>query len=147
MNIFFYIVTFIATFILGYFTGVYIPLKFRKEDKIPKISIGPFQENQNYFEITNHSGDILNMIVKISWKQENKMKGRELEDFFDKNDDPALGYSHKCNSLKKGETKKVIDCPMYSDNGQVKVIVNGEDVAGKPYHTELVLRNKIKQWT
>ena len=53
------------TFILGAISGIYLPKKFRKEDKMPKISISPFQESQNYFDITNHGGDILDLKIKI----------------------------------------------------------------------------------
>jgi len=134
----------IATFILGYVTGVYLPQKFRKEDKTPKISIGPLQGRQNYFDITNHGGDILNLEIEISWLQEGKKEKRKMEDFFNKNEDPALRYPHKCNSLKKGETKKVTNCPMYSDNSKVKVVINGEDVTGKKYNNILTLENNIK---
>jgi len=138
------IIGYLGTFITGYFVGVYLPLKFREEDKKPKISIGPFQDNQNYFEITNHSGDILNMKVKITWLEKNILQNRKLEDFFNKNDDLALAYSHKCNCLKKGETKKVGNCPTYSDNGIVNVRVTGLDVADKPYNEKLILQNKIR---
>ena len=138
------IIGYLGTFIIGYFAGVYMSLKFRKEDKKPKISISPFQGNQNYFEITNHSGDILNMKVKITWRERAVLQSRKLEDFFGGNDDPALGYSHKCNCLKKGETKKVVNCPMYSDNGIINVIVTGFDVTDKPYYEKLILRNKIR---
>lgn len=134
----------IATFILGYIAGIYLPQKFRKEDKTPKISIGPFQERQNYFDITNHGGDILNLKIKIFWLQEEKKQERKMENFFGADEDPAFVSSHKCNTLKKGETKKVVHCPMYSDNGKVEVIINGEDVAGKKYNDKLTLKNNIK---
>jgi len=134
----------IATFILGYIAGIYLPQKFRKEDKTPKISIGPFQESQNYFDITNHGGEILDLKIKILWLQDGERKERKMEDFFGANEDPTFASSHKCNALKKGETKKVINCPMYSDNREVEVIIDGEDIIGKKYSNKLILKNNIK---
>lgn len=130
------------TFILGCITGIYLPRKFRSEDRKPKISISPFQERQNFFDITNHGGDILNLKIVISWLDNGIKQEREMKRFFNSLEDPATGHSHFCNSLKKGETKKVIDCPVYSDDEQVVVDIRGIDVTGKEYKDEKVLINK-----
>ena len=132
-----------ATFILGYFAGIYLPLKFRKDDKKPKISVGLLQGQQNYFEITNHGGDIVNLSMEISWLQEEKIEKREIKSFFNSNEDPALMSSHMCGCIKKGETKKVSSCPMYSDNGEVNVFLKGEDIDGRKYNKVFVLKNTI----
>ena len=144
-NIWIQIISLLITFGLGYLTRVYLPLKFRREDKTPKISISPFHEGQNYFEITNHGGDILNLKIEISWGQDGKKETRTMIDFFNKNEDPAFGHPHKCNSLLKGESKKLIHCPMYSDNGEVKVSIAGESVNGKKYEDLLILKNISKK--
>ncbi|MFZ5391204.1 MAG: hypothetical protein ACOZAJ_02940, partial [Patescibacteria group bacterium] len=120
------------------------PYRFRKEDKLPVISISKLQTPQLYFDITNHGGDILNLRVQIKWLQESIAKEREMNNFFNENDNPSITHSHKCNSLRKGEVKKVDGCPMYSDNGEIKVIVSGEDIDGKRYEKELKLNNEIK---
>lgn len=135
----------IVTFILGYVTGVYLPNKFRKEDKTPKISISPFQERQNYFDITNHGGDILDLKIEIFWLQDGVEQRRNMTNFFNATEDPSLGYSHNCNALKKGETKKVVNCPLYSDDGKIKVVVRGIDAIGEQYKEDLILENKIKK--
>ena len=135
----------IITFVLGYVTGIYLPKKFRKEDKIPKISISPFQERQNYFDITNHGGDILNFKIEIFWFQDATKQKREMNNFFNFNEDPAFGHPHNCNSLKKGETKKVINCPLYSDDGKIEVSIMGKDTNGQIYKENLILKNNIKK--
>jgi len=132
----------ILTFILGYFTGVYLPSKFRSEDRRPKISISPFQERQNFFDITNHGGDILDLKIKISWQDNGVKQERETKRFFNSSEDPAVGHPHFCNTLKKGETKKVIDCPVYSDDEKVEVNISGTDIAGKDYSDKIKLQNK-----
>ena len=134
----------IGTFLIGYVTGIYLPLKFRKEDKAPKISIGPFQERQNYFDITNHGGDILDLKINIAWLQDGVKQTRPLTRFFNYNENPALGYPHNTNTLKRSETKKVTDCPLYSDNGEVQVLIEGRDVSGKSYSDSLILKNHKK---
>lgn len=142
-NIWITIISFLVTFILGYFAGIYLPLKFRRDDKKPKISIGLLQVQQNYFEITNHGGDIINLSMEISWLQEEKNKKREIKSFFNSKEDPALASPHICSCIKKGETKKVSDCPMYFDNGKVNVFVRGEDVDGGKYSKVFILKNTI----
>lgn len=135
----------IMTFILGYIAGVWLPLKFRKEDKTPKISTSPFQERQNYFDITNHGGDILNLKIEISWLQDGVKQKREMVNFFNSTEDPTFGHSHNCNALKRGETKKVINCPLYSDDGKIEVFINGVDIGGQTYKEKLILRNNLKK--
>lgn len=130
------------TFILGCVTGIYLPKKFRSEDRKPKISISPFQERQNFFDITNHGGDILNLNITISWLDNGVKQEREMKRFFNSSEDPAVGHPHFCNSLKNGETKKVIDCPVYSDDEQVNVYISGTDIASKEYKDKKVLINK-----
>lgn len=137
------IITAIVTFILGYIAGIWLPLKFRKEDKTPKISIGPFQQSQNYFDITNHGGDILNLKIKIFWLQDGVRQQREMNNFFNSNEDPLFGHPHNSNSLKKSETKKIINCPSYSDDGKVEVAIQGEDVSGQIYKEQLILENNF----
>lgn len=134
----------IGGIIIGLIGGIFLPQKFRKEDTLPKISIGPFQEYQNYFEITNHGGDILNMKISISFLQEGDEKKRRMEQFFNASEDSVLGTSHKCDSLKKGETKKVVNCPLFSDDGKVLVRVEGKSLSNKQYVGNFILENKIK---
>ena len=131
----------IGSLALGYITGVYLPLRFRQDDKKPKISIGPFQTRQNYFEITNHGGDLLNLAVRINWLQDGTSKNRPMESFFHAHEDPATALPHQLNSLKKGETKKVSNCPAYSDTGEVTVFINGKDIDGREYSDILILEN------
>ena len=131
----------IITFVLGYFTGVYLPQKFRKEDAMPKVSISGLQERQNYFDITNHGGDVLNFKIKISWLQDGVNKTRDMDKFFNFDEDPALGHPHNSSSLKKGETKKVINCPLYSENGLIKISVVGNDINDRVYEESLTLKN------
>ena len=135
----------IVTFLLGYITGVWLPLKFRKEDKTPKISISPFQTRQNYFDITNHGGDILNLKIVIFWFENGVKHNREMLNFFNSTENPTLDHSHNCNALKKGETKKVINCPLYSDDGNVEVSISGTDVSGKNYTENSILKNNLKK--
>ncbi len=135
----------IVTFVLGYITGVYLPIKFRKEDKAPKISISPFQKRHNYFDITNHGGDILELKIKIFWLQDGKEQEKEMTDFLDSNADTTFGLPYKCNALKKGETKKVMHCPLHSDNGEVKVSVCGIAVDGQSYNEKVILKNEVKK--
>jgi len=134
----------IITFALGYVSGIYLPNKFRKDDKKPIISISPFQEKHNYFDITNHSGDLLDLKIRISWLQAGKTEKREMNDFFNSTDDPVLSRSHKCNSLKKGESKKVAHCPMYSDNGKVEVSIEGKNIDDREYNKKITIRNLIR---
>lgn len=135
----------IGTFILGYFTGVYLPKKFRKKDNKPKISIGPFQERYNYFDVTNHGGDILNLAIEIFWLQNGIKLSKKIERFGTSNSAPLRENPHNCNSLKKSETKKAYECPVYSDDGKVEVIINGEDIGGQKYKEIFILQNKIKK--
>jgi|SRR3989339_637707 len=135
----------IVTFILGYITGIYLPRKFRKKDKMPKISISPFQESQNYFDITNHGGDILNLKIETFWLQDGVKQKREMTRFLNASEEPAFGHSHNCNALKNGETKKVIGCPLYSDDGKIEVSIRGTDTMGGQYKENLILANKVKK--
>ena len=135
----------VITFILGYIAGIWLPKKFRKEDKMPKISIGPLQDRQNYFDIINHGGDILDLKIEISWLHDGIRQKKEMTDFFNSAEDPTFGHSHKCNTLKSGETKKVINCPAYSDNGKVEVSINGIDITGQTYKEGLILNNNLKK--
>ena len=136
------IIAILVTAIFGYF-GIYLPYKFRKEDRAPRISISPFQDG-NYFHITNHGGDILDLKIKITWLQDKQTYERDLDDFFHANEDPRFGTSHKSNTLKRGETKKVVSCPLYSDDGLVKISISGTDINGKEYKKNLTLQNKVK---
>ncbi len=143
MNTITTLITFLLLFLLGYITGVYLPIKFRREDKKPKISISPLQEEQLYFNITNHGGDILNLSIEIFWLYEGEQKRREMDNFYDFNENPIFGNPHKANSLKRGETKKVINCPRFSDDGNITVIIDGNDINEKQYTQKLVLKNNI----
>ena len=134
----------VLTFILGCVARVYLPKKFRSEDRAPKISISPFQERQNFFDITNHGGDILDLKTIISWLDNGVSQEREMKNFFNSSEDPAFGHSHFCNSLKHGETKKVINCPMFSDDERVNIFITGSDILGKEYKDEKILINKKK---
>lgn len=134
----------ILTYILGYFSGIYLPRKFRSEDRKPQISISPFQERQNFFDITNHGGDILDLKIKILWQDNGVKQDREMKRFFNSSEDPAVGHPHFCNTLKRGETKKVIDCPVYSDDEKVQVLISGTDIAGKEYLDEKILQNNTR---
>lgn len=138
------IITAFITFILGYVAGIYLPLRFRREDKKPVISISPFQERHNYFDITNHGGDILNLKIIITWLQEGTKQTRALTDFFTATEDPVTQYPHNSSTLKKGETKKVTNCPLFSDNAEIEVNVSGTDVSGTQYEKQFTLKNKIK---
>lgn len=138
------IVICIITFILGYITWIYLPMKFRREDKIPKISIWPLQERQLYFDITNHGWDILNIKIFIFWLQDGIKQSRDLVKFFNYNEDPTLVYSHNCSCLKKWETKKISDCPLYSDNWEIEVVVEGNDISNVIYKEKFILKNELK---
>lgn len=128
--------------IIGFVSGIYLPIKFRSEDKTPKISVSPFQERQNYFDITNHGGDLLDMEINISWLQDGKSEPehRTITNFFYENEDPAMGHHHKCNSLKKGETQKATECPSYSNDGEVNINVTGKNIDGAPYERALKIK-------
>jgi hypothetical protein len=134
----------LATLFIGYVAGIYLPGKFRDDDKKPKVSIGPFQSKYNLFEITNHGGDVLNFTVQIKWLQEGKEESRKLEKFLNASDDPLRVRPHFPGSLKKGETKRACECPMYSDNGKVQVCVGGESVDGEKYLSKFELLNVKK---
>ncbi len=135
----------IITFVLGYITGVYLPLKFRKEDKTPKISISPLQKRQNYFDITNHGGDILNLKIEIFSLQDGIKQKIEMDKFFNADEDSISKLAHYCNSLKKGETKKVMGCPLYSDNGKIEVFITGKDINNQAYKEKLILKNNLRK--
>lgn len=135
----------IAGLLVGYLGGVYLPSKFRKDDLKPNISAGPFQERFNLFELTNHGGDLTELSVEIEWLQDGNREGRKLFRFLNSSDDPLRGQYHTSGSLKRGETKKVSECPKLSDNGNVKILVQGEDLSGKNYVKELNVNNEIKK--
>lgn len=131
------------TFILGYFSGVYLPMKWQKEAKTPNISIGPFEDRRNFFSVTNHGGDILNFKIKISWREGKKEETRDMQNFLNVDDDPIMTRTHKLNNLKKNETKLVMHCPKYSDDGIISVFVEGKDVQNKTYKKQFNLANSI----
>lgn len=132
----------IATLIVGYVAGVYLPHKFRREDKKPKISVGPFQERFNLFEITNHGGDLMDLGVTISWLQDGKDISQKLSRFYNSGDDPLRDKPHAPGSLKKSETKRASECPKYSDNGKVEIQVIGNDIDGRAYSSILSITNE-----
>lgn len=144
MNILITVIVAILSLITGFIGGIYLPQKFRKDDKKPIISIGPFQERFNLFEITNHGGDLLELSVKIEWLQDEKKETRVLTRFLNANDDPLMGRSHAPGSLKKSETKKASECPLYSDNGNVKIYVSGKSVDGIVYAKKFDLENQTR---
>ncbi len=127
------IIKIIIPFVLGYITSIYLPLRFRKEGKIPKISISPFQAKYNYFDITNHGGDILNLEVEINWLQVGEKQTRKMLKFSNIEDNLLAGHYHKCNALKKGQTKHILECPSVSDDKKIEVAIKGEDLNGKTY--------------
>ena len=134
----------LASLVIGFIAGVYLPRKFRKDDKKPIISIGPFQKRFNLFEITNHGGDLLRLAVIIKWMQDGKEESRSLINFLNAGDNPIRDKTHTPGSLKKGETKRVCDCPLYSDNGNIKVYVSGNSVDGIEYSEVFDLKNEQK---
>lgn len=135
----------IPTIMLAFVAGVWLPSRFRKEDKTPKISISPFQERQNYFDITNHGGDILNLKIEIFWLQDGAKQNRKLTNFFNFIEDPTFGQPHNCNALGKGETKKITDCPLFSDDGKIEISISGTDVTKQMYRETLILKNNFKR--
>ena len=145
MDIWITIIFSVASLIVGFIAGIYLPRKFRKDDKKPLISIGPFQERFNLFEITNHGGDLLQVGVTIKWLQESKEESRILTRFLNATDNPLRDRPHSPGSLKKGETKKVCECPLYSDNGNVEVRVSGQSVDGIEYSKIFNLKNEQKR--
>ena len=134
-----------TSLLVGFIAGIYLPRKFRKDDKKPIISIGPFQERFNLFEITNHGGDLLQLAVVIKWLQDGKEEPRTLTKFLNASDNPLRDRPHSPGSLKKGETKKVCECPTYSDNGNVEVHVSGQSVDGIEYSKIFNLKNEQKR--
>lgn len=133
----------IATLIVGYLSGLYFPIKWRREDAKPKISIGPFQEGRNCFDITNHGGNILEMSVNLIWLQSGKQLEKTADEFFNYYED-LQAHPHKCNTIKNNETKKVSGCPAYSDNGKVQIVIEGKDVNGIVYLKSYTLTNNVK---
>ena len=134
-----------VSLVVGFVGGIYLPRKFRNDDKKPVISISPFQERFNLFEITNHGGDLLQLAVAIKWLQNGKEESRILTRFLNSSDDPLRDRLHLPGSLKKGETKKVCECPLYSDNGNVEVRVSGQSVDGVEYFKIFNLKNEQKK--
>ena len=65
--------------------------------------------------------------------------------FFNADENLALVDSHLCNSLIKGETKKMSHRPIYSDDGRIEVIVNGKSVDEKDYNGTFSIRNSVKK--
>jgi len=124
--------------------SIFLSIQFRKKDNMPIVLVGLFQESQNYFEISNHGGVITNLKINIQWLQDGVEKHREMEDFFNYNEDPTFGSPHKCDSLKKEETKKVIHCPRNSDNGEIIVRVEGIDLNKEKYFEKFIIKNYIK---
>tara|TARA_Y100000310_G_scaffold275715_1_gene292403 strand:- start:531 stop:959 length:429 start_codon:yes stop_codon:yes gene_type:complete len=122
---------------VGFVGGIYLPQKFRRDDKRPIVSIGPFQERFNLFEVTNHGGDLLNFSVAIEWLQDGKKEKRVLTRFLNANDNPLKDRAHTPGSLKKSETKKATECPTYSDNSNVKVSISGKSIDGVTYSEKM----------
>jgi len=145
MDIWITIIFSVASLIVGFVAGIYLPRKFRKDDKKPLISIGPFQERFNLFEITNHGGDLLQIGVTIKWLQASKEESRILTRFLNATDNPLRDKPHSPGSLKKGETKKVCECPLYSDDGNIEVRVSGRSVDGIKYSKIFNLKNEQKR--
>ena len=102
------VISVIASILFPVVVGYFLTRKFRREDKIPKISISPFQRGRNSFDITNHGGDILNLEIKAAWLEDEEKQTKIMEEFFRENEDTALDDYHECNTLKKGETKKLL---------------------------------------
>ena len=109
MDILITIIFSLTSLIIGFIAGIYLPRKFRKDDKKPIVSIGPFQERFNLFEITNHGGDLLRLVIAIKWLRDGKEEPRTLTKFLNATDDPLRDKSHMPGSLKKGETKKLVN--------------------------------------
>ncbi|MEK7657597.1 MAG: hypothetical protein AAB366_00125 [Patescibacteria group bacterium] len=145
MDILITIIFSLTSLIIGFIAGIYLPRKFRKDDKKPIVSIGPFQERFNLFEITNHGGDLLRLVIAIKWLRDGKEEPRTLTKFLNATDDPLRDKSHMPGSLKKGETKKACECPLYSDNGNVEVHVSGQNVDGVEYSKIFNLKNEQKR--
>lgn len=145
MDIWITIILSLVSLMIGFIAGIYLPQKFRKDDKKPMISVGPFQKRFNLFEITNHGGDLLQLAVAIKWLQDGKEETRTLFNFLNANDNPLRDKPHTPGSLKRGETKRVCDCPLYSDNGNIEVCVNGQSVDGVHYSRIFNLKNEQKR--
>lgn len=84
------------------------------------------------------------MKIEICWLRDAIEQRQNMNSFFNSTEDPAFDHSHNCNTLTRGE-KKVINCPVYSDNGNIEVLVSGKDMAGREYREKLILKNKIKK--
>lgn len=90
--------------------------------------------------------DILNFKAKIIWKQKEGPQERELERFFNENDNPALSLPSSCNILRKGEKKYSTDIPLYSLNGIILVKISGIGVKSKKEFTkEFKIKNEISK--
>ncbi|MFA6537738.1 MAG: hypothetical protein WCT18_05075 [Patescibacteria group bacterium] len=87
----------------------------------------------------------MDLKIKIIWLQDGVNQQREMNDFFNANEDPAVCSPHKCNSLKSSETKKVINCPIYSGDGKIEVLISGTDILGGHYTEKQILTNKLKK--
>lgn len=127
--------------LFGFLGGVYLPSKFRREDKKPRISAGTFQDRFNMFEITNHGGDLIDFNVEITWNQNGVNKKRNLEKFYNSSDNPMRDKPHLPGSLKSGETKMATECPEFSDDGEVRIVASGKDLYGNDYKEELLAKN------
>ncbi len=141
--------TLIKEILIGIFTGIFTWL-FSKSWKEPKIIIGLFQENQNYFNITNLGEDILNLKITISWSQDGRKEEREMKNFLNNYESPdSVKYSDhsNCTILKYNETKKVFDCPKYSDDWKVEIFITGTNINNEPYNNKkpFILKNYIKK--
>jgi len=145
MDIWITIILSFVSLVIGFIAGIYLPRKFRKDDKKPTISVGPFQKRFNLFEITNHGGGLLQISVAIKWLQDGKEETRTLFNFLNANDNPLRDKPHTPGSLKKGETKRVCDCPLYSDDGKIGVYVSGRNIDGVEYSEVFYLKNEQKR--
>lgn len=94
---------------------------------MPKVHISPLRKrNRLYAEIYNTGDeDISSLVIAICWKQNGILEKRELNHFFNENEDPILESGHYCAFIRKGEKKIADSLPMYSDDGKIKFTING----------------------
>ncbi len=92
----------------------------------PDITVSASVEDGNLFSLTNIGGNLINCYIEIFWKQNGELQKRKINNFLYDWEDRIRTHPHKCSVLKKGNTRKALNVPLYSDDGEIHVLITGE---------------------
>jgi len=116
--------------------------------KEPKINVSSTEKDSHFLLVLSNMGKehIEDLKVRIFWNQEDGPKEREIKKFLHFGQNPTWNDGEERSFIKVDETLYGSDIPLYSKDGQIKVLIFGKGVdSNNKIEKELFIKNKTKQ--